>query len=84
MEEAEENSNYEEEKVLTIEENRAQKIERKKYLQMSGKSLWMKSKATKNKTMSIGVSTKSTETPFFQQEYQKPSVIYKNIIKFVV
>ena len=79
MKEAEGESDFEEEKVLTIEAKRAQKIQRKKYLQKSGKSLWMQNKGIKNKTMSIEVSTKSTETPLFYQEYQKPSVIKSTI-----
>lgn len=75
MKEDDGESDFEEEKVISIESKRAVKIERKKYLHKTGKSLWLQNKALKHKTVSVEVSTKSTETPLFYQEYQKPSVI---------
>lgn len=51
----------EESKDLESPEDSSKKVQRKNYLKKAGKSLWMKNKFNKNKTLSIEVSTKSSE-----------------------
>ena len=51
----------EEDKVGPDHSSTAGTKEHKKYLQKTGKSLWMKSKGNKFKTVSLEVSTKSIE-----------------------
>ena len=73
MEKIDSSSDCEEEKNVP---KIVKKIERKKYLQKTGKSLWMKNKQIKYKTVSLEVSTKSTETSFFEKPYHIPTVSY--------
>lgn len=62
----------EEEKKEVPDDRLSKKIERRKYLKKTGKSLWLKNKAYKDKATSLEVSTKSSEGPgFVRTHFQK-------------
>ena len=54
------------------------RVERKKYLKQTGKSLWMKNKGKKTNTLSIEVSTRSSDSwaTFLGSNYQGSTVRY--------
>lgn len=47
--------------LATTQATLSAKVQRKKFLKKTGKSLWMKNKTNKANTLSIEVSTKSSE-----------------------
>lgn len=56
-----ENSEVEEDKVCPESSQIKAQKDRKNYLKKTGKSLWMKNKQTKTQTLSLEVTTKSSE-----------------------
>lgn len=55
------NSDCECNELASTQDISSAKVQRKKFLKKSGKSLWMKNKTNKANTLSIEVSTKSSE-----------------------
>ena len=61
MQNSETNIDLENSKVASGAQAPSSRMQRKKYLKKVGKSLWGKSKASKENALSIEVSTKSSE-----------------------
>ena len=80
MEHGQTDGNFEEDKLRPDLPSIAGTRERKKYLQKTGKSLWMKNKQNKFKTVSLEVSTKSSDTSSFinSNYYAKTVTMFKN------
>jgi hypothetical protein len=58
-----------EEIKLPVHKDAVERVERKKYLRKSGKSLWMKRKAMKTKALSIKISSTSTADSSAHSKY---------------